>query len=375
MGSSFHYTIDLNEDYNHQPFLSPLGSSLHHNHHQSLFNPSSSSSSLTSPSLSYFPFLSNSHQDQVQVGYNNNTFHGFLDPHLSQSLEGKKFVSNGGSSSSDQVVPKKETRLKLTIRKKDDHREQIDINPQYPTKGETETNSLKWVSSKVRLMKRKTMITTIDNNKQHVDSDQSLNLSNLEGDHHVHHKKISTNQYNTIVNENGYNGSNNCVIRICSDCNTTKTPLWRSGPRGPKSLCNACGIRQRKARRAAAAAAAASDVSPPLLKTNMQNKNKRSNEVYNISPPLVPKVKKCKMAMTLEEEEAVMEAETAGDLNTQSKSEMPFSSSTSSSSNKFYFDDLAIILSKSSAYQQVFPQDEKEAAILLMALSYGMVHG
>ena len=24
------------------------------------------------------------------------------------------------------------------------------------------------------------------------------------------------------------------VIRVCSDCNTTKTPLWRSGPRGPK---------------------------------------------------------------------------------------------------------------------------------------------
>uniref|UniRef100_A0ACD5YPV6 Uncharacterized protein n=1 Tax=Avena sativa TaxID=4498 RepID=A0ACD5YPV6_AVESA len=50
------------------------------------------------------------------------------------------------------------------------------------------------------------------------------------------------------------------VIRVCSDCNTTKTPLWRSGPRGPKSLCNACGIRQRKARRAMAAAAAAAAV-------------------------------------------------------------------------------------------------------------------
>jgi hypothetical protein len=24
------------------------------------------------------------------------------------------------------------------------------------------------------------------------------------------------------------------VVRVCSDCNTTKTPLWRSGPRGPK---------------------------------------------------------------------------------------------------------------------------------------------
>lgn len=43
---------------------------------------------------------------------------------------------------------------------------------------------------------------------------------------------------------------------------------------------------------------------------------------------------------------------------------------------KLCFEDLSIILSKNSAFhQQVFPQDEKEAAILLMALSYGLVHG
>lgn len=128
------------------------------------------------------------------------------------------------------MVPKKETRLKLTIKKKDNH-------PQYPTKGKTGTNSLKWISSKVRLMKKKkAIITTTDSNKQHVSNDQSSNQSNLEGDHHDYLKNISTNQYNIIVNQNGYNGSNDCVIRICSDCNTTKTPLWRSGPRGPKVI-------------------------------------------------------------------------------------------------------------------------------------------
>ncbi|MQL96058.1 hypothetical protein Taro_028728 [Colocasia esculenta] len=37
--------------------------------------------------------------------------------------------------------------------------------------------------------------------------------------------------------------------RCCTDCRTTKTPLWRGGPSGPKSLCNACGIRYRKRRR------------------------------------------------------------------------------------------------------------------------------
>ncbi|KAL3508143.1 hypothetical protein ACH5RR_033525 [Cinchona calisaya] len=39
-------------------------------------------------------------------------------------------------------------------------------------------------------------------------------------------------------------------IKTCTDCGTTKTPLWRGGPAGPKSLCNACGIRSRKKRRA-----------------------------------------------------------------------------------------------------------------------------
>ncbi|KAL0719338.1 hypothetical protein Bca4012_068662 [Brassica carinata] len=39
--------------------------------------------------------------------------------------------------------------------------------------------------------------------------------------------------------------------RTCVDCGTFKTPLWRGGPAGPKSLCNACGIKSRKKRQAA----------------------------------------------------------------------------------------------------------------------------
>ncbi|EFJ20692.1 hypothetical protein SELMODRAFT_451362 [Selaginella moellendorffii] len=34
--------------------------------------------------------------------------------------------------------------------------------------------------------------------------------------------------------------------RSCTQCGATKTPLWRNGPCGPKSLCNACGIRYKK---------------------------------------------------------------------------------------------------------------------------------
>lgn len=38
-------------------------------------------------------------------------------------------------------------------------------------------------------------------------------------------------------------------LKSCSDCHTTRTPLWRGGPAGPKSLCNACGIKYNKKRR------------------------------------------------------------------------------------------------------------------------------
>ncbi|XP_078428548.1 GATA transcription factor 20-like [Wolffia australiana] len=46
--------------------------------------------------------------------------------------------------------------------------------------------------------------------------------------------------------------------RRCANCDTTSTPLWRNGPRGPKSLCNACGIRYKKEERRAASSAVAS---------------------------------------------------------------------------------------------------------------------
>lgn len=48
------------------------------------------------------------------------------------------------------------------------------------------------------------------------------------------------------------------LARRCANCDTTSTPLWRNGPRGPKSLCNACGIRYKKEERRATAAAATS---------------------------------------------------------------------------------------------------------------------
>ncbi|CAI7821048.1 unnamed protein product [Closterium sp. NIES-53] len=37
-------------------------------------------------------------------------------------------------------------------------------------------------------------------------------------------------------------------IRRCTHCSSTTTPQWRAGPMGPKSLCNACGVRYKSGR-------------------------------------------------------------------------------------------------------------------------------
>ncbi|KAK4255095.1 hypothetical protein QN277_008137 [Acacia crassicarpa] len=38
------------------------------------------------------------------------------------------------------------------------------------------------------------------------------------------------------------------IHRKCMHCQVTKTPQWREGPMGPKTLCNACGVRYRSGR-------------------------------------------------------------------------------------------------------------------------------
>lgn len=124
-----------------------------------------------------------------------------------------------------------------------------------------------------------------------------------------------------------------------------------------QSLCNACGIRQRKARRAMAAAAAVaaateSGALPPATMPSpksklKQHKNKRSSRATGCGQEPIKMKRKAK----------------------------PHNNHASASGTKLCLEEFAIRLSKHLAFQRVFPQEEKEAAILLMALSYGLVHG
>nr|GMC92573.1 putative GATA transcription factor 22 [Ipomoea batatas] len=234
----------------------------------------------------------------------------------------------------------------------------------YETQGERSPEKVMMMPAKMKLVKKvrssdranMELVTNVSATKieDHHRKGPSLVSSSLETDH-------SSNSSSS--NNGGNNGNNVPIVRVCADCNTTKTPLWRSGPKGPKSLCNACGIRQRKARRAMAAAAAAAasanggangaaPSSPSTLKLKVQKTTAKSNNNYP-SHHQQPLKKRCKFVTATAEASAPSSAAAA----------------------KNGVEDFLKKLSNSLALHRVFPQDEKDAAILLMAISCGLVHG
>ncbi|KAH1212368.1 putative GATA transcription factor 22 [Glycine max] len=195
----------------------------------------------------------------------------------------------------------------------------------------------KWMSSKMRLMK-KMMRPSISPT-----TDKAINSS----PRFQNHQGLESRRYSQRSPRNN-NGSS--TPRVCSDCNTSTTPLWRTGPKGPKSLCNACGIRQRKARRAMAEAANGLVTPIACEKTRLHNKEKKSR--MNHFAQFKNKYKSTTTTTTT----------TVGSSEGVRKLE--------------YFNNFAISLrSNNSDFEQMFPRDEvAEAALLLMDLSCGFVH-
>ncbi|CAI9105056.1 OLC1v1003902C2 [Oldenlandia corymbosa var. corymbosa] len=58
----------------------------------------------------------------------------------------------------------------------------------------------------------------------------------------------------------------------CTHCQVTKTPQWREGPMGPKTLCNACGVRYRSGRLFPEYRPLASPTFVPTLHSNSHRK-------------------------------------------------------------------------------------------------------
>ncbi|KAK8491738.1 hypothetical protein V6N13_138518 [Hibiscus sabdariffa] len=62
------------------------------------------------------------------------------------------------------------------------------------------------------------------------------------------------------------------VVMKCMHCEITETPQWREGPMGPKTLCNACGVRYRSGRLFPEYRPAASPTFIPSLHSNSHKK-------------------------------------------------------------------------------------------------------
>ncbi|KAJ7980327.1 GATA transcription factor [Quillaja saponaria] len=137
-------------------------------------------------------------------------------------------------------------------------------------------------------------------------------------------EKGSESEDSNSRNPNGVSSEDSQQKKTCVDCGTTKTPLWRGGPAGPKSLCNACGIRSRKKRRAILG----------LSKSTENKKGKRNSSSGGSSNKLGDSLKQRLLAM-----------------------------------------DREVMLQRSRVERQRRKLGEEEqAAVLLMALSYGSVY-
>lgn len=76
------------------------------------------------------------------------------------------------------------------------------------------------------------------------------------------------------------------LTKKCTHCEITKTPQWREGPLGPKTLCNACGVRYRSGRLFPEYRPAASPTFVPTLHSNSHKKViEMRNEGKNIEQP------------------------------------------------------------------------------------------
>ncbi|BAT77978.1 putative GATA transcription factor [Vigna angularis] len=215
--------------------------------------------------------------------------------------EDVKFVFHGGSSDNQQFASSTQRNKSVMADPNSSscgHLAEEEIEEQENRRGNYEYE--KWLSSNVRLTRK--MMSPPSNN-------------------------LATNKAFDI-------------IRVCADCNTTSTPLWRSGPNGPKSLCNACGIRQRKARRAMAEAANSCMDAKSRVRHQKEKKCRRNHFAGF-------KNKSKTDRGTLSEEQKV----------------------------RIHLKDFSVSLRDDSALKQESPMDEvAQAAMLLMDLSRGFLY-
>ncbi|KAL4341788.1 hypothetical protein GQ457_08G004900 [Hibiscus cannabinus] len=155
------------------------------------------------------------------------------------------------------------------------------------------------------------------------------------------------------------------VKKFCTDCRTTKTPLWRGGPAGPKSLCNACGIKYRKKRRA-------------ILGLNKDSENKKVKWHTSSSSSSTITTSSASIPTTNDFHVANDDMKPSGRFSGLSEplkirffalgSEVLLKRSSSSSSSSSW-----VVKKQRCQRRRKLGEEEENAAVSLMALSYGLV--
>lgn len=103
-------------------------------------------------------------------------------------------------------------------------------------------------------------------------------------------KKKNLSVLSGATEMNNYSCPEPSAARKCKHCQVTETPQWREGPMGPKTLCNACGVRYRSGRLFPEYRPAASPTFVASLHSNCHKKviemrNKASPGERMTSPP------------------------------------------------------------------------------------------
>ncbi|KAI9107922.1 hypothetical protein K1719_021258 [Acacia pycnantha] len=80
----------------------------------------------------------------------------------------------------------------------------------------------------------------------------------------------------TVKKRESSNSNSDSSGRKCLHCATEKTPQWRTGPMGPKTLCNACGVRYKSGRLVPEYRPAAS---PTFVSTKHSNSHRKVLEL------------------------------------------------------------------------------------------------
>lgn len=158
--------------------------------------------------------------------------------------------------------------------------------------------------------------------------------------------------------------------RVCAHCGTSKTPLWRNGPGGPKSLCNACGIRFKKAgRRSAANGSSESQTPHPGVTKVAKRKSANDDQHYWVFPPEAKSRKRSRGSLLRTSESLLSES----CMTWQSPL---FASSPKSTLHRDFRASPVVRIQDKELNMHVgsFSSDEEEGAVLLMALSCGMVN-